>query len=391
MLFYFLLSRKSSNFEEIFKFIVIMNFYIDYVCLKRRKKIVRWANKEEGWIIDLEKNGVLRFVASCIGIDECRKENMDSNYPYVASGIVAWWFKYHKSLENFELFEKYYQLRLKQYKKERGKESDSFYFDIEGDFLKKKCLEMEAKECKKCQIYSYVSESDGCTISDMISSYFKYIETKELIYNLPTHMIPEERLKLEKKILSFLSKHDKEIDTSIKDSPQIYDYKDFKVYTDSEITEASLYLKQKGWIKCFNDYSGPKLARSYWHELLDEGKIALRKILKTEEVTLNSGNTHKKNQSANTAKVFRDIVQGVDEKEKDKIIKRLHHRIDNKYGKLVALYLLKAMELKLISKRPTEKEFKSEFTKCGKWHSVSAYLNPNKRVSLENELTSIEI
>ena len=368
-----------------------MNFYIDYVCLKRRKKNVRWANKEEGWIIDLEKNGVLRFVASCIGIDECRKENMDSNYPYVASGIVAWWFKYRKSLENFELFEKYYQMRLKQYKKERGKESDSFYLDIEGDFLKKKCLEMEAKECKKCQIYSYVSESDGCTISDMISSYFKYIETKELIYNLPTHMIPEERLKLEKKILSFLSKHDKEIDTSIKDSPQIYDYKDFKEYTDNEITEASLYLKQKGWIMCFNDYSGPKLAPSYWHKLLDEGKIALRKILKTEEVTLNSGNTHKKNQSAKKVMMFRDIVQGKNEKDKNDIIKRLHGRIDNKGGKLVALYLLKARELKLISKRPTEKEFKSEFTKCGKWHSISAYLNPNKRVSLENELTSIEI
>lgn len=45
---------------------------------------------------------------------------------------------------------------------------------------------------------------------------------------------------------------------------------------------------------CFNDYSGPKLTPSYWHKLLDEGKIALRKILKTEEVTLNSGNTHKK-------------------------------------------------------------------------------------------------
>ena len=368
-----------------------MNFYIDYVCLKRRKKIVRWANKEEGWIIDLEKNGVLRFVASCIGIDECRKENMDSNYPYVASGIVAWWFKYRKSLENFELFEKYYQMRLKQYKKERGKESDSFNLDIEGDFLKKKCLEMEAKECKKCQIYSYVSESDGCTISDMISSFFIYIETKELIYNLPTHMIPEERLKLEKKILSFLSKHDKEIDTSIKDSPQIYDYKDFKVYTDNEITEASLYLKQKGWIMCFNDYSGPKLAPSYWHKLLDEGKIALRKILKTEEVTLNSGNTHKKNQSAKKVMMFRDIVQGKNEKDKNDIIKRLHGRIDNKGGKLVALYLLKAMECKMICKRPTEKVFETEFTTCGKWHSISAYLNPNKRVSLENELTSIEI
>ena len=391
MLFYFLLSIKSSNFEEIFKFIVIMNFYIDYVCLKRRKKIVRWANKEEGWIIDLEKNGVLRFVASCIGIDECRKENMDSNYPYVASGIVAWWFKYRKSLENFELFEKYYQMRLKQYKKERGKESDSFYLDIEGDFLKKKCLEMEAKECKKCQIYSYVSESDGCTISDMISSYFKYIETKELIYNLPTHMIPEERLKLEKKILSFLSKHDKEIDTSIKDSPQIYDYKDFKVYTDNEITEASLYLKQKGWIMCFNEHDEYGVLPSYWHKLLDEGKIALRKILKTEEVTLNSGNTHKKNQSAKKVMMFRDIVQGKNEKDKNDIIKRLHGRIDNKGGKLVALYLLKAMECKMICKRPTEKVFETEFTKCGNWHSISTYLNPNKRVSLENELTSIEI
>lgn len=60
-----------------------------------------------------------------------------------------------------------------------------------------------SKRVQKCQIYSYVSESDGCTISDMISSYFKYIETKELIYNLPTHMIPEERLKLEKRYCHF--------------------------------------------------------------------------------------------------------------------------------------------------------------------------------------------
>lgn len=204
-------------------------------------------------------------------------------------------------------------------------------------------------------------------------------------------MIPEERLKLEKKILSFLSKHDKEIDTSIKDSPQIYDYKDFKEYTDNEITEASLYLKQKGWIMCFNDYSGPKLAPSYWHKLLDEGKIALRKILKTEEVTLNSGNAHKKNLSAKQVKVFRDIVQGKDEKDKDELIKRLHYRIDNKRGKFVALYLLKALELKIISERPTENVFVTEFTTCGKWHSISTYLNPNKRKKLEGDLSSIKI
>ena len=34
--------------------------------------------------------------------------------------------------------------------------------------------------------------------------------------------------------------------------------------------------------------------------------------------------------------MFRDIVQGKNEKDKNDIIKRLHGRIDNKGGKLVA-------------------------------------------------------
>lgn len=45
----------------------------------------------------------------------------------------------------------------------------------------------------------------------------------------------------------------------------------------------------------------------------------------------------------------------------------------------------------MICKRPTEKVFETEFTTCGKWHSISAYLNPNKRVTLKEELSSIEI
>ena len=89
--------------------------------------------------------------------------------------------------------------------------------------------------------------------------------------------------------------------------------------------------------------------------------------------------------------MFSDIVQGKNEKDKNDIIKRLHGRIDNKGGKLVALYLLKAMDLELISKRPTEKEFETEFTTCGKWHSISTYLNPNKRKKIEGDLSSIKI
>ena len=99
MLFYFLLSRKSINFEEIFKINDMDKTYLNNVGQKQRKHVVRWANGMEGFIIDLKKNGVLRFVESCTDIDsnECDKKDMDINYPYVASGIVAWWFKYHKS------------------------------------------------------------------------------------------------------------------------------------------------------------------------------------------------------------------------------------------------------------------------------------------------------
>lgn len=81
--------------------------YLNNVDQKQRKHVVRWANGMEGFIIDLKKNGVLRFVESCTDIDsnECDKKDMDINYPYVASGIVAWWFKYHKSQKEFELFE----------------------------------------------------------------------------------------------------------------------------------------------------------------------------------------------------------------------------------------------------------------------------------------------
>lgn len=367
--------------------------YLGNVGQKQRKIVVRWANGKEGLIIDLEKSGVFRFVESCIDIDsnKCSKEDMDINYPYVASGIVAWWFKYRKSQKEFELFEKYYQLRLRQYKKKRENVPDSFYHDIEDEFLQTDCLQMEKEESGKCQIYSYVSESDGCIIRRMIYNYYRYVEIKGLIYHLPTHMNPKSRLDLEYKILYFLYEHGEKIDTSIKNSPQIYDFKEFRLYSEEEITEASLYLKQKGWIECFNEHDEYGLLSSCWHELLDDGKIALREYLEAKGETSNSGNTHKKNLSAKQAKVFRDIVQGKDEKDKDELIKRLHYRIDNKRGKFVALYLLKALELKIISERPTENVFVTEFTTCGKWHSISTYLNPNKRKKLEGDLASIKI
>ena len=50
MLFYFLLSRKSINFEEIFKINDMDKTYLNNVGQKQRKHVVRWANGMDGSI-----------------------------------------------------------------------------------------------------------------------------------------------------------------------------------------------------------------------------------------------------------------------------------------------------------------------------------------------------
>lgn len=72
---------------------------------------------------------------------------------------------------------------------------------------------------------------------------------------------------------------------------------------------------------------------------------------------------------------FRDLIQTSDP---DATLQMLHQRIDGKGGKLVAMILLKAREMKMIFSMPTEKQFRTEFTNItSTWHSISHYLNPN--------------
>lgn len=73
-------------------------------------------------------------------------------------------------------------------------------------------------------------------------------------------------------------------------------------------------------------------------------------------------------------RTFRDLVQGVD---KDKILRRLHARIDGRGGKEVAAVLLKAKDDGLIWKLPSENELNSEFKATTVWRSISKYLGPN--------------
>lgn len=77
-------------------------------------------------------------------------------------------------------------------------------------------------------------------------------------------------------------------------------------------------------------------------------------------------------------KTFMDLLQTNDV---EGILEKLHSKIDGHGGKDVAMVLRRAKADTIISRFPTEKEFKSEFTNCkGAWRSISTYLDPQHPV-----------
>ena len=76
--------------------------------------------------------------------------------------------------------------------------------------------------------------------------------------------------------------------------------------------------------------------------------------------------------------VFANLIQHPD---KELVLKRLHDLIDGHGGIQVAVILRRALEDKLITKHPNEKEFFSEFKNViGKWDSIKKYLSSTKTV-----------
>lgn len=70
-------------------------------------------------------------------------------------------------------------------------------------------------------------------------------------------------------------------------------------------------------------------------------------------------------------KSFRDIIQYYDP---ERLLERLHQLIDGKRGADVGSVLLKALEKNYLTRRPTQKEFESEFKLIGTWGAISNYM-----------------
>lgn len=77
---------------------------------------------------------------------------------------------------------------------------------------------------------------------------------------------------------------------------------------------------------------------------------------------------------------FSDIIQYED---KDRLLKRLHELIDGKGGADVGSVILQAWLTNLITRKPTRREFESEFKTTGSWTAIYKYFDDNNQNALD--------
>lgn len=77
---------------------------------------------------------------------------------------------------------------------------------------------------------------------------------------------------------------------------------------------------------------------------------------------------------------FRNIVQ---HKEPEVLLKRLHQLIDGRSGASVGSVLLKCCQDGHLIRRPTQREFESEFALIGGWTAVHKYMDDNNENALD--------
>lgn len=78
--------------------------------------------------------------------------------------------------------------------------------------------------------------------------------------------------------------------------------------------------------------------------------------------------------------VFYQIVQ---HEEPQKLVIRLHQLIDGRKGADVGCVLLKCVQDGYLTRKPKQKEFKSEFTLIGGWKAIHNYMDDNSEKALD--------
>lgn len=135
----------------------------------------RWTNGEAGRFEDFDKNGLFRFSETD---ENCRhyllSEEDRRKEPILALGFVSWLI-YHWGEDTSSIFNRYYEMRSDQYKKEHGTSPDAFKRNLEKEFYDQ-YIDKEKKWIRQSEeILDYITENEAELIKSYSKNYMEYI------------------------------------------------------------------------------------------------------------------------------------------------------------------------------------------------------------------------
>ena len=238
-----------------------------------------WRNKKIGSISNVNGDCIYRFIETKRGDNGhlYRIHNNNEDNPIVIEGIVGWWLLYRKnptnrlisdfkdakieSLAIREQFDKYTELRYKQFKDLHRDDPDTLFWDWDYEFYTKHIIPFEMKLNKTTEaLFDYISDSDIVLVRKVMDAYIEF-------------------LKRSRSSKGFYVSNDLKVLRSIKYSDEfmLEDLEDFEVNAILDELEGKGYVKV-AWTEGhgFEDVRLNDKGRAYMKQLESE-------VTKTEE------------------------------------------------------------------------------------------------------------
>ena len=147
--------------------------------------ITKWQNDQVGEIVDLQGNGVYRFIdyETDSNGNVWKKhltEESELSCPIVAAGFVGYWLHHKNKFETQVIFENYYTIRLQQYEKRHAFDPDVWKRDLKKEFAYKWYILTEKRWIKNSEsIFPYLTDYDKEKIQIISNEYIGFMREKK--------------------------------------------------------------------------------------------------------------------------------------------------------------------------------------------------------------------
>lgn len=178
------------------------NSLLDFISTKTGDDFItdRWANNKTGKIVDIENDNYFRFVEYATNdyglIKKYISKEDELTCPIVCGGIIGYWLHWKNDLCIKDIFDEYYNLKMRQYESTHQYDADAWERNLKKEFVTKYHIESEKTEISDSEaIFEYLSVSDTNKIKNIGRNYLKYARKrkKELyISEYPSNKIIEQ-------------------------------------------------------------------------------------------------------------------------------------------------------------------------------------------------------